>query len=30
MVISLPVSRPDLADPALTAHVDAVRERRSS
>ncbi|MEV5710595.1 DUF4118 domain-containing protein [Actinoallomurus sp. NPDC052274] len=30
MIVSLPVFRPDLADPALTAHVDAVRERRSS
>jgi two-component system sensor histidine kinase KdpD len=29
MIVTLPAYTPDLADPALTSHVDAVRERRS-
>ncbi|GAB3967283.1 sensor histidine kinase KdpD [Actinoallomurus acanthiterrae] len=29
MIVTLPVAPPDLADPVLTSHVDALRERRS-
>jgi two-component system sensor histidine kinase KdpD len=28
MIVTLPAYTPDLADPVLTSHLDAVRERR--